>query len=94
MKHTVSLIQYAPSIGSIDVAKNILKEIQEALNTGDVIIDFANIQTMGTNCSKLIFGTLYRELGPESFFERVEIPNASLNIRRTIRLGIEASLVS
>lgn len=94
MKQTISLTQYAPSIGSIDDAKKILNDIQSALEAGDVIIDFANIQTMGTNCSKLIFGTLYGELGPESFFERIEIPNASLNIRRTIRLGIEASLVS
>lgn len=93
MSKLIGLSDYAPSIGSENKAAEILRNIQEALKTEDVTLDFKNVQTMGTNCAKLIFGKLYNSLGSDKFFERISIINATPNIRRTIRLGIEFSLV-
>ena len=93
MKKTISLQAYAPSIGSEDMAKMILKEVKDSLSENEyTIIDFSGIQTMGTNCAKLIFGDLYNTLGAIDFFNKIQISNATQNIQRTIRLGIEFSL--
>ena len=93
MNKTISLQAYAPSIGSEDLARNILQEVKDSLFENDsVIIDFSHIQTMGTNCAKLIFGELYNSFGATDFFNKVRISNATQNIQRTIRLGIEFSL--
>jgi anti-anti-sigma regulatory factor len=92
MSKIINLSSYAPSIGSENKATEILSIIQETLKTDNVILDFKNVQTMGTNCAKLIFGKLYNSLGSDSFFDRIGIINATPNIRRTIRLGIEFSL--
>ncbi len=94
MSKVISLSGYAPSIGSEDKATEILHKIQESLKTADVVLDFENVQTMGTNCAKLIFGTLYKSMDAEKFFERINFINTTPNIRRTIRLGIEFSLAS
>ena len=94
MNKIISLAGYAPSIGSEERAKEILDKIQEVLKNEDVVLDFENVQTMGTNCAKLIFGQLYKSLGSEKFYERVDIIHTTPNIRRTIRLGIEFSLES
>lgn len=94
MSKVISLAGYAPSIGSEEKATEILHSIQEVLKNEDVVLDFENVQTMGTNCAKLIFGRLYKSLGAEKFYERVGIINTTPNIRRTIRLGIEFSLES
>ena len=93
MSKVISLLNYAPSIGSEDKATEILQNIQETLKTEDVTLDFEDVQTMGTNCAKLIFGKLYNSLGSDKFFERISVIHATPNIRRTIRLGIEFSLV-
>lgn len=93
MSKIISLAGYAPSIGSEEKAKEILQNIQEALKTEDVVLDFENIQTMGTNCAKLIFGSLYNNLGAEVFYEKINVIHTTPNIRRTIRLGIEFSLI-
>ncbi len=94
MSMVISLASYAPSIGSEDKAAEILHNIQETLKSEDVILDFEKVQTMGTNCAKLIFGSLYNSMGAESFFDRINIIHTTPNIRRTIRLGIEFSLVT
>lgn len=94
MNKVISLAGFAPSIGSEEKASEILHCIQEVLKNEDVVLDFENVQTMGTNCAKLIFGNLYKSLGAEKFYERVNIINTTPNIRRTIRLGIEFSLES
>lgn len=93
MSVVINLSDYAPSIGSEDKAKEILHKIQETLKTEDVTLDFEHVQTMGTNCAKLIFGKLYNSLGSDRFFERISVIHATPNIRRTIRLGIEFSLI-
>lgn len=92
MSTRISLANYAPSIGSEDKATEILHKIQEALEHDDVILDFENVQTMGTNCAKLIFGKLYNSMDSENFFDRIKVIHTTPNIRRTIRLGIEFSL--
>ena len=92
MSKVISLSGYAPSIGSEDKAAEILHLIQDVLNAEDVTLDFENIQTMGTNCAKLIFGTLYKSMDAEKFFERINFIHTTPNIRRTIRLGIEFAI--
>ena len=94
MSTTINLVEYIPSIGEESDGKKILAEIQQALASGDeVLIDFQGIQTLATICAKLIFGTLYRELGKDQFYNRIMIANATRTVRRSIRLGIEFTIV-
>jgi hypothetical protein len=76
-------------------------------NTGDIIyeriidvikshekciVDFDNIISMATFNAKQIFGRLYLELGSEDFFKKIEIRNASNDIKLIIQLGIQSAL--
>lgn len=87
----IDLQNYAPIISDSDAGDEILKKMQEVLITGENIsIDMKEIKSMATFCAKQIFGQLYKELGSEQFFNRVEIKNASENVRTIIRIGIES----
>lgn len=94
MSKVISLSGYAPSIGSEEKAAEILHNIQTVLKSDNIVVDFENVQTMGTNCAKLIFGTLYKSMDAEKFYERINFIHTTPNIRRTIRLGIEFALAS
>lgn len=90
MRTTINLSEYAPSIGEEDDGKRILAEIKAHLASSDeIILDFSGIQTLATICAKLIFGTLYNELGKEQFYNRILIANSTRTVKRSIKLGIE-----
>lgn len=87
------LKQYAPIISDEITGDSILREIQGILQTEDVIcIDMKDIKSMATFCAKQIFGRLYSDLGQEDFFNRIEIKNATENVKTIIRIGIESIL--
>ena len=60
--------------------------------TDNCVVDFTGIKSMATFNAKQIFGRLYLELGPEGFFQKIEIKNASGDLQLIIRLGIENAL--
>ena len=47
---------------------------------------------MATFCAKQIFGKLYVDLGSENFFERIEILNASDDLKSIIKIGIQSAI--
>ena len=90
---SISLNQYAPIISDEVAGAEILKKIQDLLSTEEIVtIDMNEIKSMATFCSKQIFGKLYLELGAEKFFNRIEIKNATDNVKTIIRIGIESVL--
>jgi hypothetical protein len=56
------------------------------------IVDFKDIKSMATFNAKQIFGKLYLELGANEFFEKLEIKNASDDLKLIIRLGIQSAI--
>ena len=94
MSNTIDLSVYAPVISSDEVAGGIYETIKKSLGEteGEVIIDFSSIRIISTKCAKLIFGQLYVELGPQTFFDRIIIQNANENVRPSISDGIESIL--
>ena len=71
----------------------IYSKIKEILKkTDNCIVDFTGIKSMATFNAKQIFGKLYLELGPEGFFQKIEIKNASGDLQLIIKLGIENAL--
>jgi len=87
----IDLSKYAPIISDEVSGSEILAQVQEALESEKIIcIDMNDIKSMATFCSKQIFGKLYKEMGPEDFFNRIEIKNAKDNIKTIIRIGIES----
>ncbi len=90
---TLKIDQYGSIISSQEAGKEIYDKIKELLDYSEhVIIDLGIIKTMATFCAKQIFGTLYMELSPEKFFERIELINVSDELKLIIRLGIISAL--
>lgn len=87
---TIELSKYGPVISSDEKADEILSSVRQLLSgTEEIVIDFSTIRIISTKCAKRILGTLYGELGPESFFSRIIITNASENVRPSLNDGIE-----
>ena len=87
----IDLQKYSPVISDDIAGENILNEIVESLKIDDIVcIDMKDIKSMATYSAKQIFGTLYSNLGPEKFFERIEIKNATENVKSIITIGIES----
>ena len=86
----LKLDQYGPVLAENSKAEEILLRIKEELKQKDsVVIDMAMIKLMQTRCAHLIFGSLYLELGAETFYRRIQIQGATPNIRTVILAGIE-----
>ncbi len=92
---TIQLNEFAPVISDEQTGLSIYSSIKEALSKTDiVIIDMTEVKSMATFCSKQIFGSLYKELGPTSFYSRLQIKNANDDIKVIIRMGIVSSLAN
>ncbi len=90
---TINLDKYGPIISTKGLGENILKAIRDGLEANKKIqIDLKSIRSMATFCAKQIFGGLYIELGAERFFERIEIQNASDDLKSIIKIGIQSAL--
>lgn len=89
----VQLRDYGRSITNEDVGNRVLSDIKTALKTSDVVdVDFAGIASMTTSCAKQVFGTLYADMGPEAFFSRLVLKNASEDLRIVINNGIKSAI--
>lgn len=89
----VSLEKFGAIVSDQEVGGQILSLIKSSLGESESIeIDLSSIKSMATFCAKQIFGELYIKMGPESFFERVKIINASNDIRLLIKIGIQSAI--
>ena len=90
---TIHLNTYGLVISDSTLGESIHSDIMQALQGSEVVgIDFTDVISMATFCSKQIFGTIYKELGPHTFFSRIRIINAEEPMRIIVRLGIEKAL--
>lgn len=42
-----------------------------------VVVDMMGVIAMTTQCANIIFGTLYRELGSDTYFQNIKMKNAT-----------------
>ena len=85
----INLKKYGPIISTKEIGQELLELIQEKLIRNTVVeIDLSSIKTMATFCAKQVFGTLYINLTPSVFYERIKLKNANEDLKMIIRLGI------
>ncbi len=90
---SIELKKYGLIISDQDSGTIIYKEIRNEIDLNDkCIVDFKTVKSMATYNAKQIFGRLYLELGSNLFFEKIEIKNASDDLKLIIRLGIQSAL--
>ena len=90
---TIFLSSYGHVISDSELGNRIYSDILDALSNFNVVtIDFKDVISMATFCSKQIFGKLYSTMSSQDFFKRVVIQNASNDMRIIVRLGIEKAL--
>lgn len=89
----IDLKKYGVIISDQNSGKVIFEKIKASLELHDkCIVDFEDVKSMATYNAKQIFGKLYIELGSNVFFEKIEIKNASEDLKLIIRLGIQSAL--
>jgi len=85
--------KYGHILSDQEVGSQLLAEIQNALKKGEqVILNFDEVKTMATFCSKQIFGHLYLKLSPEVFNEKIEFKNVNEDLKLLIKIGIQSAL--
>lgn len=90
---TILLNSYQPAITNPTIAKEIYKNIIKNNPTDNVItIDLKGIETMTTQCAKIIFGALYTTLGADVFYRNIELKNCTEGLSLVIEFGIEHAL--
>lgn len=90
---TIELKKYGLIISDQDSGKAIYEKIKQQIETHKkCIIDFKDVKSMATFNAKQIFGKLYLELGSNDFFDKVEIKNASEDLKLIIGLGIQSAI--
>lgn len=89
----INLDKFGPIISTKESGNEILKLINDGLKSNQQIqIDLNKIRSMATFCAKQIFGKLYVDLGSENFFVRIEILNASDDLKSIIKIGIQSAI--
>jgi hypothetical protein len=89
----IELKKYGLIISDQDSGKIIYEKIKHQIESHTkCIVDFQDVKSMATYNAKQIFGKLYLELGSNDFFEKIEIKNASDDLKLIIRLGIQSAL--
>ena len=88
----INLNQYAPVISDEQTGREIYESIKDGLEADIVIVDMSDVKSMATFCAKQIFGVLYKELGPNDFYSRIQIKGANDDIKVIIRMGIVSAL--
>ena len=87
------LKKFGPIISDKAVGEEIFEKVNSFLmSNGKVIIDFNGVRSMATYNAKQVFGRLYLKLGSEVFFEKIEIKNASDDIKIIIKMGIQHAI--
>ena len=89
----IELKKYGLIISDQDSGKIIYEKIKQEISLhSKCIVDFLDVKSMATYNAKQIFGKLYLELGSNDFFEKIEIKNASEDLKLIIRLGIQSAI--
>lgn len=89
----IELKKYGLIISDKASGKNIYENIKTHIKSHNkCVVDFQDVKSMATFNAKQIFGKLYLELGSNEFFEKIEIKNASEDLKLIIRLGIQSAL--
>ncbi|WP_242929175.1 STAS-like domain-containing protein [Pontibacter vulgaris] len=90
---TINLNRYSPIISDKIAGDEIYSTIINELSRNDAVsIDLDGIKSMATFCAKQIFGKLYLELGPNTFFQKIALRNASNDVKTIIKIGIQNAL--
>ena len=89
----INLDKFGPIISTKESGNQIIELIGRGLKSNQKIqIDLKSIRSMATFCAKQIFGKIYIDLGSENFFERIEILNASDDLKSIIKIGIQSAI--
>jgi hypothetical protein len=89
----IEIKKFGLIVSDQDSGKVIYDEIKSQIEAHQkCIVDFHNVKSMATYNAKQIFGKLYLELGSAVFFDKIEIRNASEDLKLIIRLGIQSAL--
>lgn len=84
--------KFGPIISDRETGQEIYDMIKSRIDDTTLVIDLSTIKSMATFCAKQIFGKLYVELGAQQFFDKIEIQNASADIKTIIKIGIQSAL--
>lgn len=89
----LKLSKYGSIISDQAVGEEIYNEISKILQLKEnCVVDFSSVKSMATFNAKQIFGKLYLQLSDDSFFNKIEIKNASNDLRLIIKLGIQSAI--
>jgi len=90
---TIYLDKYEPAITQKEEAYEIFEKIM-ALNPQEnsVVIDLRKIIVITTQCSRLIFGELYKKLGADTYYHNIKLKNQSEAMEAFIDGGLDSSI--
>lgn len=90
---TLNLEKYGPIVSDKIIGNDIYNLIKSTLSKNNSInIDLTSIKSMATFNAKQIFGRLYLELGSNDFFDKIQLSNASEDLKIIIQIGIQNAL--
>ncbi|MDH0660725.1 DUF4325 domain-containing protein [Empedobacter sp. GD03865] len=91
---TIKVNTYGSIISDKIISTEIYDIIKEFLENKEPLIEvnFEGVIAMATFCAKQIFGSLYIELGQDSFFEKIKISNANQDLKIIINMGIQSAI--
>jgi hypothetical protein len=90
---TLNLEKYGPIVSDKIIGNDIYNLIKNALSKNNSVnIDLTSIKSMATFNAKQIFGRLYLELGSNDFFDKIQLSNASEDLKIIIQIGIQNAL--
>lgn len=91
--NVINLETYQPAITNPNKAEEVYKLIKNNNpHINAIKIDLGGIETMTTQCAKMIFGRLYIDLGADVFYQNIELANCSDGLLLVIEFGIEHAL--
>ena len=93
MSKKIVFSAFGPMVSTKEVGQEMLTIIEAALiKEENIQIDLEGIRSMATFCAKQVFGSLYISLGAENFFDKIEILNATNDLKTIIKIGINSAL--
>ncbi|MCX4291169.1 MAG: STAS-like domain-containing protein [Odoribacter sp.] len=90
---TIVVKKFGSIISDKETGNALLEELKQGLKENDeIILDLEGVISMATFCSKQVFGSLYLELGADSFFYKIKFKNATNDVLAIIKIGIQSAL--
>lgn len=83
----ITLSDFGTTLGSRKLGKSV-NEYVDFENNQKIIFDFQNVNVITSSFADELIGKNSRDLGVEEFFDRVEILNATRNIKLVIKKAI------